>query len=335
MYLIREVQETDLNDLYELSELVYFISLPHDKDLIEKKILNSIKSFKSPAKEKYKNNYIFVMEDLATNKVIGVSLIHGQHGTEDEPHYFLRVGQEQKFSESLSTGFIHGTLTFDCEQNGWTEIGGLVVHPDYRANGEKLGKQLSFCRFVYLGLHPKLFTQEIHTELMPPLDQDGNSPLWEAIGRRFMNMDYQEADILSRKNKDFIFNLWPSGMIYTTLLPVEARDSIGKVGDDTKPVKKMLEDIGFSYTREVDPFDGGPHYRAKVSEIKPVQQLKKVTIKYEENLKNKSTYLVTLPGENFSMTKITGELKNSTLYTDADFSQLEVQSDFESYVISI
>jgi arginine N-succinyltransferase len=335
MYLIREVQETDLDDLFELSELVFFINLPRDRDLIEKKILNSIKSFKSPSKDKSRNNFLFVMEDSTTNKVIGVSLIHGQHGTEDEPHYFLRVGQEQKFSESLSTGFIHGTLTFDYEPNGWSEIGGLVVHPDYRANGQKLGKQLSFCRFVYIGLHRQLFTQEIHTELMPPLDQHGNSPLWEAIGRRFMNMDYQEADILSRKNKDFIFNLWPSGIIYTTLLSVEARDSIGKVGEDTRPVKKMLEEIGFKYVREVDPFDGGPHYRAKVDEIKPVRELKSITFKSSSEIKNRHQYLITLPGSTFSMTRVEGEIRGNTLYSDTDLALVCNLKEFKTDIITI
>src|SRR5690606_32317101 len=30
--------------------------------------------------------------------------------------------------------------------------------------------------------------------------------------------------------------------------------------------------IGFKYMNEVDPFDGGPHYRCALKNIKPVQQ---------------------------------------------------------------
>jgi len=107
---------------------------------------------------------------------------------------------------------------------------------------------------------------------MPPLDKYGNSPLWEAIGRKFMNMHYTEADILSRSNKEFILSLYPSENIYQTLLPMEARESIGKVGKDTEPVRRMLESIGFKYTYEVDPFDGGPHYRCPLKEIKPIKE---------------------------------------------------------------
>jgi len=244
-----------------------FINLPPDEDIIRKKIDSSIKSFKNPSKEFAKNYYIFVLQDLETNNIIGVSMIHAQHGTEEEPHFFLTVGQEKKFSETINTGFIHGTLKLGLETNGPTEIGGLILHPDFRKGPEKLGKQLSFVRFLYMAMHPERFKPMIHSELMPPLDKNGNSPLWEAVGRRFLNMNYTEADILSRSNKEFILSLFPSENIYQTLLPIEARESIGKVGKETEPVKKMLENIGFKYTYEVDPFDGGPHYRCKLSDI--------------------------------------------------------------------
>jgi len=84
-------------------------------------------------------------------------------------------------------------------------------------------------------------------------------------------MGYHEADVLSRSNKEFITSLFPSENIYQTLLPMEARDAIGKVGKDTEPVRKMLESIGFKYTQEVDPFDGGPHYRCETKDIKPMK----------------------------------------------------------------
>ena len=267
MFVIRSVLEKDLEDLYSLSKIVTFINLPPDKRIIQKKIKNSLQSFEKPNKDLSKNIYLFVIEDPSDNSVIGACLIHAQHGDKDEPHFFLKVGQEKKFSKTLNTGFIHGTLKlgFDCD--GPTEIGGLVLDPEFRGHPDKLGKQLSFSRFLYMCFNSDHFKDEIHSELMPPLDTKGNSPLWEALGRRFMNMDYQSADILSRSNKEFILNLFPSETIYVTLLPIDARNAIGKVGNDTKPVKNMLEKIGFKYNHEVDPFDGGPHYRAKLKEI--------------------------------------------------------------------
>jgi len=271
MYILRSVSPNDLKDLKRLSEMVSFINLPPDEEIIQSKIASSLKSFKTPSKQMRENYYIFVLEDTATTEVMGVSMIHAQHGTEEEPHFFLRVGQEHKFSQTINTGFIHGTLKLGLDTDGPTEIGGLVLNPNYRGNTEKLGKQLSFVRFLYMAMKPNLFKTTIHSELMPPLDKHGNSALWEAIGRRFMNMGYHEADVLSRSNKEFILSLFPSDNIYQTLLPIEARDSIGKVGKETEPVRRMLESIGFKYTHEVDPFDGGPHYRCELKAIKPVR----------------------------------------------------------------
>ncbi len=272
MFILRSVQPKDLKDLYKLSTMMVFINLPADEDLISSKIKSSMKSFHNPSPEFFRNYYIFVLEDKSTNEILGVSMIHAQHGTEDEPHFYLSVGQESKFSQTINTGFVHGTLKLGLDTNGPTEIGGLILNPDFRGHKEKLGKQLSFVRFLFMARNPERFKPMVHSELMPPLDKHGNSPLWEAIGRKFLNMNYVEADILSRSNKEFILSLYPSENIYQTLLPLEARESIGKVGKETEPVKKMLEGIGFKYTFEVDPFDGGPHYRAPLKEIKPIKE---------------------------------------------------------------
>ncbi|RYZ72376.1 MAG: hypothetical protein EOP09_03300 [Proteobacteria bacterium] len=108
-------------------------------------------------------------------------------------------------------------------------------------------------------------------ELLPPLDSQGQSSLWEAIGRRFTNMDYWEADQLCAKDKEFIFDLFPNGKIYTTFLTAEARNAIGKVGKDTEPVWHLLNRIGFKYQDQIDPFDGGPHLWAQTDDVDPVR----------------------------------------------------------------
>lgn len=271
MYVLRSVRPDDLKDLYKLSNIMTFINLPPDEDLISAKIDSSIQSFHNPSKRLFENYYIFVLENFESDEVLGVSMIHAQHGTDQEPHFYLTVGQESKFSQTINTGFVHGTLKLGLDTNGPTEIGGLILNPEYRGHKEKLGKQLSFVRFLYMSGNQERFKPMVHSELMPPLDKFGNSPLWEAVGRRFLNMNYHEADVLSRSNKEFILSLFPSENIYQTLLPMEARESIGKVGKETEPVKRMLENVGFKYTFEVDPFDGGPHYRCPLKDIKPIK----------------------------------------------------------------
>lgn len=282
MYILRNAVEEDLEQIFELSQLKVFINLPSDIKVLEHKIENSLRSFQSPSKKLEDNIYVFVLEDTETSRILGVSLIHGKHGTEQEPHFYLTVAQEHKYSNSLNTGFIHGTLKFGHNPDGHTEIGGLILEPGHRGSPFKLGKALSFARFLYIAQNQDHFTDEIHVELMPPFDSNGNSPLWEAIGRKFLNMDYTEADVLSRRNKEFILSLFPSETIYETLLPLVARDAIGKVGNETLPVKRMLESIGFEYTNEVDPFDGGPHYRAKKEDITLIKNAIEYQLEFED-----------------------------------------------------
>ena len=273
----------------ELSVLETLINLPQDRDQLAKKIELSCQSFKKPNRERSKNHYLLVLEDVAMDKVVGVSVIHGQHGTDEEPHFFFRVYNEKKFSTTINTGFIHGVLELDYEPNGYSEIGGLILHPDYRGREEKLGKQLSFSRFLYIALNQAFFTEMIHAELLPPLNQKGCPPLWEAIGRKFTNMNYDEADRLSRVNKEFILNLFPwNDKIFKSLLPPEARNAIGQIAPFTRPVKKMLEKVGFKYMGEVDPFDGGPHYRCKRDEIIPIKESGYVKIRYRDHLQSRS-----------------------------------------------
>jgi len=308
MFILRNATMDDLNDLYDLSKKVLFINLPADKKIITDKIKKSLKSFTSPGTNFSKNYYIFVIEDITEKKIIGVSMVHAQHGTEHEPHFFLRVGNENKYSSTINTGFVHGTLKLGLDMNGPSEIGGLVVNPLYRGNPAKLGKQISFVRFLYMGLNPEQFKETILSELMPPFDAQNRAPLWEAIGRKFMNMEYNEADVLSRSNKEFILSLFPSDNIYMTLLPFEARNAVGKVGNDTLPVKKMLEGIGFQYTHEVDPFDGGPHYRCKLKDISLVKNLFVKSLQEDKTLnfeENSQTVIIQIPSKNYDFCAVT------------------------------
>ena len=296
MILLREIQEHDIDALEHFAKIPGFINLPDDRDLLKEKILRSNDSFRSPnlksspkraysssnttphgpsrtSDEQMDGKYLFVAEDLETHKILGTSMIAAQHGTLESPHFYFEVGNEEKRSDSINTGFIHGTLSLKYDTDGPSEIGGLVIDPQYRNAEARLGRQISFVRFLFLGVNPQRFKKKIIAELLPPLNKKGQSPLWEAVGRRFTNMDYWEADQLCQKNKEFIFSLFPSEKIYTTLLTAEARNAIGRVGKDTEPVVHMLKKIGFRYMNQVDPFDGGPHFWANVDDLLPLKNI--------------------------------------------------------------
>ena len=279
--LLRAIQKTqlDVEALEKFSHVPGLFNLSSDPDIIQSKIARSQASFAGELDELSETKYIFVAEDLASKQVLGTSMIAGQHGTPESPHFYFQVGTEEKFSEAINTGFIHGTLELKYDTDGPTELGGLVLDPEYRNSEARVGRQISFVRFLYLATHRKNFRDSVIAELLPPLNKKGLSPLWEAIGRRFTNMDYWEADRLCSQNKDFIFSLFPEGKIYTTFLTAEAKHAIGKVSAQTEPVVHMLKKIGFEYRNQVDPFDGGPHLWANVDQIAPVRGTQKLVVR--------------------------------------------------------
>ena len=96
-------------------------------------------------------------------------------------------------------------------------------------------------------MHRPLFRERVLAELLPPLMEDGRSLLWESIGKKFTGLDYTEADKLSRQNKEFIKELFPSSDIYASLFSREGAEADRRGGAQHRGVQRMLERIGFRY----------------------------------------------------------------------------------------
>src|SRR5688572_11561936 len=112
-------------------------------------------------------------------------MIHAQHGTRRAPHIFFRVEQDERYSVTLDRYFVHKTLRIGYNYDGPTEIGGLILLPEYRGNPEQLGKLLSYTRFLFVAMHRAVFRDRVISELLPPLEADGTSLLWKHLGHRF------------------------------------------------------------------------------------------------------------------------------------------------------
>ncbi len=282
MFLLREVRPSDISDLEELASRLNTLNLPANSETLKRIIKKSRDSFgkKTSGTE---GEYVFVLRDVPADRVIGTAMIIAQHGTYERPAVYFGIRTEERYSPHLKRHFVHQLLELQFNYDGPTEIGGLILHPDFRGHDLRLGKLLSFVRFLYIGMRPDRFRDEIVAELLPPLNKDGTSSLWDALGYQFTGIDYLQADKLSRENVDFIRRLFPSTPIYTSLLPEKVRNLIGSVGEPTQPVKRMLERIGFRYDHSIDPFDGGPTFRVRTQSCLATQQVSWETFigKYE------------------------------------------------------
>jgi arginine N-succinyltransferase len=282
-YEIRGAVPSDEDALLDVAGFLNTVNLPDDRESIRGILDQAQKSFTQQIKDPKRREYVFVLLDnhhpSGTPRLIGTSMVIAQLGRRDAPYIYLDVIDEERYSATLDRHFKHTTLSIGYSYNGPTEIGGLILHPDYRKVPERIGLFLSYVRFLFIKMHRESFRDEVLAELLPPLEADGTSHLWDALGRHFTGLTYAEADLLSKKNKEFIRGLFPEGTIYASLMPKQAQEVIGKVGAQTRGVEKMLRRVGFRYAERVDPFDGGPHFTAPTDEITLIQRTHKTTVK--------------------------------------------------------
>jgi arginine N-succinyltransferase len=263
--LLRDARPADLPRLARLAKALDTVNLPHDPAALAAIVERSARSFAGRIRDPLRRQYVFVAEDRG--RVLGTSMIVAQHGTRESPCTFFEVSEREHYSSTIDRHLRHVVLSVGFHFDGPTEIGGLVVAPGSRGGPHHPGKQLAFVRFLFMAMHRERFRDTVLAELMPPLTPDGRSRFWEAFGRRFTGLDYRTADRLSRENKEFIQQLFPPVDVYATLFPPGVQRCLGQVGPATEPVRRLLSAIGFRYVSRIDPFDGGPHYEAKLDDV--------------------------------------------------------------------
>jgi arginine N-succinyltransferase len=151
---------------------------------------------------------------------------------------------------------------------------------------------------------------------------DGRSLLWEAIGKKFTGLSYQDADRLSRQNKEFIKELFPASDIYVSLFPDRTQRVVGEVAPDTRGVKRMLERVGFRYVERIDPFDGGPHYETNVDDISVIKLFRAARLEKGVPAESEKHWLVAYQPSNgrnrFRAVKATAEFAGNQVRVDPE-----------------
>jgi len=272
MHVVRPVELTDLDRLLELAELTSFglTTLPDDRDLLEKRIKGSLRSFQHlDDDEPGGESYLFVMEEMEAKLTQGTSGLVSKVGG-FEPFYLYRIETSVHDSRMLNVRKEIQVLHLEEDHDGPCEIGSLFLHPDARKEGN--GRVLSLSRFLFMAEYPRLFDPEVIAEMRGVIDEQGHSPFWDALGKHFFDLEFPKADYLSIVNKSFIGDLMPRYPIYIPLLPTEAQEVIGEVHELTRPARKLLESEGFQFENCVDIFEGGPMLHCSRDRIRTVRE---------------------------------------------------------------
>lgn len=278
MLVLRPVQIEDLDQILDLTTLTGFglTTLPHDRDLLRKRIRNSQHGFTQvDDAAPHGEPYLFVIEDLKNGRVVGTSGIVSKVGG-FEPFYAYRIETSTIESRELGVRKEVRTLHLVLEHDGPSEIGSLFLHPEYRKGGH--GWLLSLARFLFMAEHRAYFDATVIAEMRGVLDDQGRSPFWEALGRHFFEIDFPKADYLSMLSKRFIADLMPRYPIYAMLLPPDAQAVIGQVHPQTKPALKMLEEENFRSNNMVDIFEAGPIVSCPLDQVRAVKESVRATV---------------------------------------------------------
>ena len=271
MIVIRPIQLPDLDALLSLATDAGYglTTLPHDRELLRKRILKSERSFRDMGDCPAGEAFLFVAEDMETHRVVGTSGIVSKVGG-FQPFYAYRLETSIHQSEILGVHKEIQTLHLVAEHNGPSEIGSLFLSPDFRRDSN--GRVLSLARFLFMAEYAPCFDPIVVAELRGVIDPAGRSPFWDAVGRHFFDVELPKADYLSMVDKRFIADLMPRHPIYIPLLPADARQVIGEVHEQTRPAKKLLESEGFRFAGMVDIFDAGPVVTCRVQDIRTARE---------------------------------------------------------------
>lgn len=281
MHVVRPASVDDVDSLFDLiQQAAYGLStLQIDKAGLRSRIEKSVYSFSQTDARPEGQPYVFVLENTTAGEIVGTSAIYSKVGG-FEPFYAYQIKSEHKVSRdddlNVNIDFEVPYLSLLKQHDGPTEIGSLYLSPSCWGGG--LGRLLSLARFLFVAEFPTRFEHEIVAELRGVIDENGESPLWNALGAHFFQQSYPVVESLTSKSKKFIAELMPENEIYIPLLPKVAQDVIGKVHKNTEPALALLKKEGFEYNGLVDIFDGGPAVTASTKNVRAVKQSQQFSV---------------------------------------------------------
>ena len=269
---VRAARAADLPALMDLARLTGggFTNLPADEAALAERLAWSEGSFARAETAPDDELYILLLEQTLTGRIGGCGMVFSRIGAR-WPFYSYKIGVLSQTSKALERTFALPFLNLVTDHDGASEVGGLFLHPDLRTGG--LGRLLARSRYLFVAQHRARFGNKMLAELRGVLDDDGNSPFWDALGAKFFGMSFPEADAFNGVHgSQFIADLMPKHPIYTALLPEAARAVIGQPHAKGRAALAMLEAEGFAYDNYVDIFDGGPTVTARTDQLRTVRE---------------------------------------------------------------
>jgi len=236
-------------------------TLPRTREGIVVAVERSIASFAAQVDIPSEESYLFVLEDLRSHEVVGTAIIHASAGS-NGTYFAFRNDVIQQVSRDLNISHSVHALTLCSELTAYSQLSGFFLR--HRDSAGIEAALLSRARLLYAMLAPHRFGDRFFVPLAGRLDADGQSPFWNALGRKFFKMDFLEAERLieGARNRTLIVELMPHYPVYVPLLPGDAQAALGQIHPGGQMAFDLLAQEGFEADEYIDIFDGGPILQA-------------------------------------------------------------------------
>jgi arginine N-succinyltransferase len=281
--VVRPARRGDLDGLLRLAQAAGsgMTNLQPDRAVLAERLIATEAALLSEHMRARGAPIFFVVERVepavaAAAAIVGAACIFPSIGVE-WPFYSYRLTRQAQTHKALSKTVAHDVLILANDFDGASEVGGLFV--DASARGAAAGRLTARSRYLFLAEHRDWFGRQVISDMRGYQDETGASPVWEALGREFYDMNFDEADRMNAVlGNQFIADLAPKHPIYASLLPRPAREALGRPHDDGRRAMALLLEEGFRNEGYVDIFDGGPTLFANIDDLKAVRDSRRVQV---------------------------------------------------------
>lgn len=315
MYIIRSIELKDENCLCKLAEMAPpgMLSLPKNLERLKIKLNESIASFSDENMNDSDKKYIFILENSLTGSIDGCSAIQSSAGPFGSEYYYKikTIEQVDRPIEQIPKEQKILIPTVSPIENT-SELCSLFLSPSCQKQG--IGRLLSMSRFLFMKCFPERFQKHVIAELRGVIDKTGHSPIWQALGRHFCDIDLEDFITMLEEKTLSLEHVLARFPIYATFLQDSVQDHLGETNPHSKPALQMLLKEGFTYLDGVDITDGGPKVIANLSDIRIVKEAELATV----------SEVVDLPHDEMVPVQV---ISNTSLQFRACFGRVEKSAD--------
>lgn len=258
MFVVRPVELADIGALEALAALPMpgVHTLPRTRDKLAASVERSIASFAAHVDIPSEESYMFVLED-AGGEIAGTAAIHASAGS-NGTYFAFRNDVIQQVSRDLNISHSVHALTLCSELTACSQLSAFLLRDRDSAGIE--AALLSRARLLFAVLAPHRFGDRFFVPLAGVTDSEGQSPFWNALGRKFFKMDFLDAERVTggTRNRTLIVELMPHYPVYVPLLPGDAQAAMGQIHPSGQLAFSLLAEEGFEADEYIDIFDGGP-----------------------------------------------------------------------------